>query len=43
LRDAHEAAKDRTDELPVNAALRVADEEVAARERWLKSVDDRDY
>ena len=42
LRDAHEAAKD-TDELAVSAALRVADEDVAARERWLRSVDDHDY
>ena len=25
------------------ASLRVADNEVAARERWLKAVDDNDY
>jgi hypothetical protein len=43
LRDAHEAAKDTPDELAVDAALHVADGEVAARERWLKSVDDHDY
>jgi hypothetical protein len=43
VRDAHEAAKDSTDELTVNAALRVADDEVAARERWLESVDDHAY
>ena len=43
LRDEHEAAKDTPDELTVNAALCVADGEVAARERWLKSVDDRDF
>jgi hypothetical protein len=43
LLDAHEAAKDTRDELAVDAALRVADDDVAARERWLQSVDDHDY
>jgi hypothetical protein len=43
LRDAHEAAKDTPQELAVNTALLVADDEVAARERWLESVDDHDY
>src|SRR2546430_17231612 len=43
LRDEHEAAKDSRDELTVGAALGVADDEVAARERWLRSVDDYDY
>jgi hypothetical protein len=43
LRDAHNAVKDTHDQLAVNAALHVADGEVAARERWLESVDDHDY
>ncbi len=43
LRDEHEEAKDTRDELAVDAALRVADDDVAARERWLQSVDDNDY
>jgi hypothetical protein len=43
VRDAHEGAKDTPAELAVNAALHVADDEVAARERWLKSVDDHEY
>jgi hypothetical protein len=43
LRDAHEAANDTRDELAVSAALRIADDDVAARERWLHAVDDHDY
>ena len=43
LRDAHEAAQDARDELAVGAALRVADDDVAARERWLQAVDDHNY
>lgn len=43
LRDTHKAAKDAGNELAVDAALLGADEEVAARERWIKSVDDHDY
>jgi len=43
LLDAHEAAKGTRDEPAVNAALSVAGDDVAARERWLRSVDDHDY
>ena len=43
LLDAHEAAKGTGDELAADAALRVADDDVAARERWLRSVDDHNY
>ena len=43
LRDEHQAAKGGPDEVSVDASLRVADVQVAARERWLKSVDDHDY
>lgn len=43
LRDEHQAAKGTSDEVAVDASLRVADDHVAARERWLKSVDDHDY
>jgi hypothetical protein len=43
LRDEHEAAKGTGDELTLCAALRVADDEVVARERWLESVDDHHY
>jgi hypothetical protein len=30
-------------EMAVDAALRVADNHVAARERWLQSLEDREY
>lgn len=43
LRDEHKAAKDTSRALRVGAALQAADDEVAARERWLESVDDHDY
>jgi hypothetical protein len=43
LRDEHEAARDTPHEIRAHAAFRVADEQVAARERWLESVDDHDY
>ena len=43
LRDEREAARDTPHEVKVDAALRVADDHVAARERWLESVDDHDY
>jgi hypothetical protein len=43
LRDEHEAAKDTPAELAAVAALSVADDQVAARERWLESVDDSGY
>jgi hypothetical protein len=29
--------------MTVDAAMRVADDEVTARERWLRSVDDQAY
>jgi hypothetical protein len=43
LRDAHESAKDTRGDVTTDAALRTADDEVAAREQWLKSVDDHDH
>jgi hypothetical protein len=43
VRDEYEAARDTAAEPAVDASLRVADEQVAARERWLASVDDHDY
>ena len=43
LREAHEAAQDTRYDMTVDAALRVANDEVAARERWLRSVDDQAY
>jgi hypothetical protein len=43
LRKEHQAAKDTTGDLTAGVSLRSADEQVAARERWLKSVDDHDY
>ena len=41
--EARESASDTEDELEVSASLRAADDEVVARERWLKAVDDHDY
>jgi hypothetical protein len=43
LRHEREVAKDTPDEVTVGASLRLADDQVAARERWLKSVDSHDY
>jgi hypothetical protein len=43
LRDERESARDTPNELTADAALRVADDQVAARERWLESVDDHNY
>jgi hypothetical protein len=43
LRAAHEAAQDTPYDMSLDAALRVADDEVAARERWLRSVDAQAY
>lgn len=43
LREEHQEAKDTADEVAVDASLRGADEQVAARERWLRSVDDHAY
>jgi hypothetical protein len=42
-RDAHERAKGTARELQINSSLRAADDEVAARERWLQWVEDSDY
>jgi hypothetical protein len=43
LRHAHESAKGTRSDVTADAALRTADDEVAAREQWLKSVDDHEY
>jgi hypothetical protein len=43
IRDEHERAKGTSGELQAQTALRAADDEVAARERWLDWVEDRDY
>jgi hypothetical protein len=42
-RDVRKSAEDAPDEIEASASLRAADDQVAARERWLKSVDDHDY
>jgi hypothetical protein len=41
--DASEASDRKPNDVEVAASLRAADVEVAARERWLKSVEDGDY
>ena len=43
LRDERETPKNTPDDVTVDALLRTADDQVAARERWLKSVDDHAY
>jgi hypothetical protein len=43
LRDEHRPARDTPAEVTVDASLIAADDQVAARERWLKSVDEHDY
>lgn len=43
LRDERESASDTQDQLTADAALRVADDHVVARKRWLESVDDHNY
>lgn len=43
LRDERETVKNTPNEADVNASLIAADDQVVARERWLKSVDDHDY
>ena len=43
LHDERETAGNMHDDVALDAGLYVADNEVAARERWLKSVDDHDY
>jgi len=41
--EARESASDTPKDVEANASLRAADDEVVARERWLKAVDDHDY
>jgi hypothetical protein len=41
LRDQQATAKGTSSEVRTEAALRVADDQVAARERWLNWVDER--
>jgi hypothetical protein len=43
LRDEHESAKGTSLELCAEASLRAANDEVAARERWLQWVEEGDY
>ena len=43
VRDARESASDTPDDVEASASLRAVDDEVVARERWLKAVDDHDY
>lgn len=40
LRGAHEAVKGTPRELEANSSLRTADDQVQARERWLKTVNE---
>jgi hypothetical protein len=43
LHDEHERAKGTSCELHAGALVRAANNEVAARERWLHWVEERDY
>jgi nicotinate-nucleotide pyrophosphorylase len=43
VRTERDGAKDAPDAVKADASLRAADDEVSARERWLKAVDDQDY
>jgi hypothetical protein len=43
LRQKRTTAKSATDEVAVDSSLRTADDQVAARARWLTAVDDHDY
>jgi hypothetical protein len=43
LHDARESAIDTPHDVEASASLRAVDDEVVARERWLKAVDDHDY
>ena len=43
LRDEHEQAKGTPGELDAHASLEAANQEVAARKRWLQWVEERDY
>jgi hypothetical protein len=40
---AHEHRERAPEEARTDASVRAADDEVQARERWLKAVDDQDY
>lgn len=40
---AHEDRERAPEEVRTDASVRAADDEVQARERWLKAVDDQDY
>jgi hypothetical protein len=42
-RDEHERAKGTSGELEADVLLRAADEELVARERWLRWVEEREY
>jgi hypothetical protein len=41
--EARESASDTSNDVEASASLQAADDEVVARERWLKAVDDHDY
>jgi hypothetical protein len=41
--ETRESASDTHRDLEASASLRTADDQVLARERWLKAVDDQDY
>jgi hypothetical protein len=43
LRHKRTTAKSAADEVAVDSSLRTADDQVAARSRWLTAVDDHDY
>jgi hypothetical protein len=43
LNDDHESAKGTSRELHADVQLRAANDEVAARERWLHWIEERDY
>jgi hypothetical protein len=43
LREEHERAKGTSRELQADMSLLAANDEVAARERWLEWVEERDY
>jgi hypothetical protein len=42
VRDERDGARGAPAEMQADASLRTADEEVAARERWLEAVEDHD-
>jgi hypothetical protein len=43
LHSEHQRAKGTSSEMRADKSLRAANEEVAARERWLQWVEERDY